>query len=396
MSDNNGSRNIKQLFAPIVYVINSEDNVLNIDTSLGVATLYISNIKSSGAILNNKTIYINDVGNNAGVNNIIINTLDGDTINGLSSLLLKANGISAEISVSDTTNYQANLSTDTGTSGGTVTGANNGLTLNGTVIQLGGSLIQPTVIVTDSLNTLVLTDAFGTLLQTRNINANFLLSSFGASTYISSNYVLEIFSKFNNYINCTSILNYGGAFATYDSCNTVFNFGNYNGFTNANNVFNIGNSNSVLNVFSSTIIGINNTINNANDVSVFGNNNSYSSIIGLFILGSNNNNLIINGINGETTITQLAGIGTRGLAVDFSGKLIVGGASLNKYSINQLLTATISYTVTHNLNSTNVVIALWDSVVGDLILGFSATNRTANSFDIVVSSTSNYDIIVIG
>lgn len=48
-----------------------------------------------------------------------------------------------------------------GGGGGTVTGADNGLSLSGTVVQLGGALIQPTVITALGANTFDILTSYG-------------------------------------------------------------------------------------------------------------------------------------------------------------------------------------------------------------------------------------------
>lgn len=112
MSEISNTKNVKRLSTPINYMFGSEDDVLDIDTTGGIANIYLPNIIQSGALLVRKRIYINDVGNNASVNNINIITLGGDKINGLSSLALSDNGISTEIVITNRTEYIANLSSD--------------------------------------------------------------------------------------------------------------------------------------------------------------------------------------------------------------------------------------------------------------------------------------------
>lgn len=60
------------------------------------------------------------------------------------------------------------------------------------------------------------------------------------------------------------------------------------------------------------------------------------------------------------------------------------------------LTGGVAYTVTHNLGTTLIQVTLWDTATGEMVLGFAATNRTANSVDVAVTVTGDYDIIVIG
>lgn len=134
MSEISNTKNIKRLTTPINYMLGSEDDVLDIDTTGGVANIYLPNILKSGLLLVRKRIYINDVGNNASVNNINVITLDGDKINNGASLQLSDNGISAEIVITNRTEYIANLSTDSGGGGGGSTYVNP----NPTTIPVGG------------------------------------------------------------------------------------------------------------------------------------------------------------------------------------------------------------------------------------------------------------------
>ena len=68
-----------------------------------------------------------------------------------------------------------------GGGGGTLTGANNGLSLSGTTVQLGGALIQPTVITSTGVNTLIVNNDFGSV----GFGVN------GVSLYVSGNQRLE-------------------------------------------------------------------------------------------------------------------------------------------------------------------------------------------------------------
>lgn len=119
MSEISNTKNIKRLTTPINYVFGSEDDILDIDTTGGVANIYLPNIAQSGSLLFRKRYYINDVGANASVNNINIIGIDGDKINDLALLNLNIDSISTEIVISNRTEYIANLSTSTGGGGST-------------------------------------------------------------------------------------------------------------------------------------------------------------------------------------------------------------------------------------------------------------------------------------
>jgi len=61
-----------------------------------------------------------------------------------------------------------------------------------------------------------------------------------------------------------------------------------------------------------------------------------------------------------------------------------------------VFTANVIKTITHNIGNTAITVTLWDTTTGEIVLGFDAKNRTANSVDITLSVTGNYDIIIIG
>jgi hypothetical protein len=101
--------------------------------------------------------------------------------------------------------------------------------------------------------------------------------------------------------------------------------------------------------------------------------------------------------NGTVVIAGLVGAGNRQLLVDPTGTLITGSsASNNKFSTSSYsLTASVTDTIIHGLESTFIQISVWDSVVGDLV-SVSANNRTLNTVDITSSVTGTYDIIITG
>ena len=109
--------NVKRLVAPITYMVQSGDDMLDIDTSSGgLTTIYIPNIVENGLNLSGKTFTINDISNNASVGNINIVCLGGDTINNFTSLSLSTDGISTNIVQVDRTRYLATTNVAGGTS----------------------------------------------------------------------------------------------------------------------------------------------------------------------------------------------------------------------------------------------------------------------------------------
>jgi hypothetical protein len=110
-------RNYKRLVAPITYMLSSEDDVIDVDTTNGLATIYIPNIQANATI--DRKFYINDATNNAQANPITLVCIDGNTINNSPTLGLNVNGISAQVIIVDQNKYLANLNTDnTGGGGG--------------------------------------------------------------------------------------------------------------------------------------------------------------------------------------------------------------------------------------------------------------------------------------
>jgi hypothetical protein len=108
--------NYKRLVAPVTYMVSSEDQVIDVDTTNGLAIIYVPNIQANATP--DKKYSINDISNNAGTYPITINTIGGDLINNVTSLSLDVNGISAQIVIADRTRYIANLNTDDGGGGG--------------------------------------------------------------------------------------------------------------------------------------------------------------------------------------------------------------------------------------------------------------------------------------
>lgn len=293
------------------YSVLYNETQIDVDSSNGLPT--IVKLQPIDPSIGHITVYINDYGNNCSIGNITIMASGGNLINGQPTLTLDTDGIGAEISISDQRSFIACLNNDS-QGGGTVTGANNGLSLLGTVVQLGGNLITPTVINASAVNTLVISDSFGTMFKTRDSNGNFSIADFGGNSNVGSTAIFDYFSQGNQYINSTIITNFG-AINLFDTVGQVFNFGQNNSLTNSNIIFNLGDGNVYTSVATANIYGNDNILNNVNDVFIIGNLNAYSNSSNLFVLGIGNNaslfgandkviignnnlNLIIDGITG--------------------------------------------------------------------------------------------------
>lgn len=86
-----------------------DDSVLLCNTSIGAITINLGSIPS-GYWNTTWKLYVDDSGNNAATNNITINAGAGQTINGMSTLVLSTNGACALIRINSNTTFLANLS----------------------------------------------------------------------------------------------------------------------------------------------------------------------------------------------------------------------------------------------------------------------------------------------
>ena len=93
-------------------LITCEDGVINVDTSGNAVTLYLPNIDGAGIMGSPQMFMINDVGNNASVNNIIVAGVGADKINGGSAVMMKVNNGTAQCQPCSNTDWLVNMSTD--------------------------------------------------------------------------------------------------------------------------------------------------------------------------------------------------------------------------------------------------------------------------------------------
>lgn len=175
-----------------------------------------------------------------------------------------------------------------GGGGGGLTGANSGLHLFGTIVQLGGPLIIPTTVTADSINFFDLQDAFGSFIKTRDADANFSIADFGGNIITPGAQ------------NIHSYLSNGNSYdATTD---TVVNFGSSGIYVNAVNTWNFGDSNSFTDTVDVSVFGNSNLIDTSNNVKVIGDSNNISGENDKFIIGNIDKNLTVDGINGNVYI----------------------------------------------------------------------------------------------
>lgn len=212
----------------------------------------------------------------------------------------------------------------------TVTGADNGLNLNGTIVELGGNLIKPTVLNADDTNTLIINDSIGQVLNTRDASGNVVLYGFGGTTFTNTTYTMEVYSSGNTYIDSFIVLNFG-SINIFDKAIDIFNMGSYCKFEDSNIIYqlgrgcefidsadvtSIGNYNNINSTSSSIIFGFTNVINKASQIGVFGYNNTIASINNATIIGFGN----VNALSDEILIAQ----NDLGIRVDINGNVGIG------------------------------------------------------------------------
>lgn len=98
-------KNSKLLTGPLTYVARDNDDILNVDTSLGPVTIILVNIKNSGFMLSRKSYYINDVGGQASINNIRLEATGGDEINTNTFVVIDKDRGSGSININSQTEW---------------------------------------------------------------------------------------------------------------------------------------------------------------------------------------------------------------------------------------------------------------------------------------------------
>lgn len=296
MDGNNISpKNVILISGPFSGIIRDVYDVINVDTTLGAVDLYLQNIKQSNLLYASRLVYINDVGLNLSVNNLTIFGSLGDLVNNSLSIIVSSNGANLQCNVATINEWTVSGLPASG--GGTVTSADNGLSLVGTVVKLGGSLLAPTAIDASS-NPFTIIDSFGTMFQSRDANGNFILGALGTPIVINSSYIFSYLSDSGTiFTNSLIAIHFGGA-CNYNNATDTYSFGDYNNFTNTSVTLNMGRGNNYTNTNSLFLIGAYNTINNTYNTTIIGQNNFVSGQNNKFILGNSNNNLIIDGFSG--------------------------------------------------------------------------------------------------
>jgi hypothetical protein len=110
----------KRIFGAGTSYLSATDLFVEINTTLGVATIYLPKISELFALFATNNFYnfngirFIDSVNNAAVNNIILKGKDGDLINGLSEVTLDVNGIGGIVTPISETNWSLNINSTSG------------------------------------------------------------------------------------------------------------------------------------------------------------------------------------------------------------------------------------------------------------------------------------------
>jgi hypothetical protein len=424
MSNNSTPKNIKYVVGQAVYNVSPTDDIVNIDTSVTPVLVVLPNIGNAGLMLFRKQFFINDATGNALVNNITI-IAAGGIVNSGQLTVININSGSSIASIVDINEYQ--VSTDSVLGGGTVTGADNGLSLNINTVELGGALITPTTITTDSTNRLDITDSFGNAFSTRDGAGNWGLAT--QSTNINSSYVNDYISGGNTYDSSLIIVNFGSV-KTFTGATDCWTFGDYGTFTNSNQTFSFGRFTTLTSAIASFTIGDYNTIEasttifaigNSNSLNIgtttniFGTNNVLENVTNSFVLG-NNNLLPTSNFNTEglynfgdslsltttaniTSVVNIGFVNTLNLITPSAGIYIVGDSNSIIDSCDYTLLFGESVTVTrsdhsfifgiyHQLTDSSAIWAIGEShILGTssyiLVQGNSNTINDVNNSTII-------------
>jgi len=93
------------------YVVTNTDDILNVNTVGGAVNIFLTNILTCPTYP--RTIIVNDVGNNALVNNIIVYAAGGNVINGSPVYGIQVNGVSVTFTTASTSVWLAQSSAST-------------------------------------------------------------------------------------------------------------------------------------------------------------------------------------------------------------------------------------------------------------------------------------------
>jgi hypothetical protein len=302
--------NLRYVAEVTEYVVDGNDGTINVDTSVNSVTIILPNINNSGFSNTSKGFIINDISSNASVNNIII-TANRNSVNSASSVIISNNGGSAKCSIANINEWFVITEPQTGGSGN----ADNGLYVSSGTIKLGGALIEQTIVVADASNSFNVEDTFGTFLQTRDVDGNFIFNSVnGVPSFTNSSLIFAYSSDSGtSFTDSLIAYNFGGA-CIYNTAVDTFNFGDYSNLNNTNITFNLGRANTYDNTVGISVFGNSNNIDTCNNVTVIGSNNVVNAETDIFVLGNNNINLVIDVLgNIGNTLTMTSKLHITGL-----------------------------------------------------------------------------------
>jgi hypothetical protein len=100
MNQNNISpKNVIQIKGPFSGAIMDTYDVINVDTTLGPVTLFLQNIQSGNLLYASRCVYINDVTNTFGTNNLTIVGSLGNLVNNNPSIVITSDGANLKCNV---------------------------------------------------------------------------------------------------------------------------------------------------------------------------------------------------------------------------------------------------------------------------------------------------------
>ncbi len=166
------------------YIVKGNDDYIKVNTSGGAISIFVPNILGSGLNNSVKRFYIADASGTAATNKITLYPTGGDSMNGTTYLDLDVNNVTAELLIVNNTEWQVNLSGDSGTPATAAFGAITGTPSNQANLQDGtiqGGTFTPSNIA------VALGDSFRTAFQKLQGQITAFIASF--IPFVSTNYV---------------------------------------------------------------------------------------------------------------------------------------------------------------------------------------------------------------
>lgn len=171
-----------------------------------------------------------------------------------------------------------------------------------------------------------------------------------------------------------------------------------------------GRNNTASSNYSSVFCGLNNTASSKSHASVLGGKNNaasgaYSAVVnGSGNTVSGNRSVVIGGQNINGSNDDTVYLPNARLAETLGSVIYSAGTPLEQiFYINGStsyattltgISASTTYTITHNLNTTDIIPALWDESTGDLIYA-RLTNRLTNTVDVIFAASPGANVRVV-